>query len=59
MFWGGAAASLGESTSERIALFKQGAPKKNLWPKFILESAPLRATSSVLSVAPCIPISRN
>jgi hypothetical protein len=57
---GGAAAGVRESSAgERRHTDMQGAPKKNLWPKFILESAPLRATSSVISLASCIPNSTD
>ena len=39
---------MGEGRTCTAQLNARGA-QENLWPKFILESAPLRATSSVLS----------
>jgi len=35
---------------------KQRGTPENLWPKFILKGAPLRATSSARVIAPRIPL---
>lgn len=38
---------------------KQWGAQENLWPKFILKSAPLRATSSAADIASAVPIVNN
>ena len=40
----------------RKPIEKQWGAQENLWPKFILKSAPLRATSSGCFTAPSVPI---